>query len=551
MFIRKKYSPNTPKVAVQICETKRIGSKVQQKILRHVGFALNNEELEKLVELAEYIRYTMETAEMPALFSNEYMLDTIISARKKAMQKEAEACDEQIRIKNLREESRVITGISEVYGKVYEDIGFSKIFGKRNQASMRTLFHTVMARISDPLSKRASVEKLSSEYGVNISLQSVYEMMDKLDNTRIEHIRDIATRTAQKMFKEKVDILFYDCTTLYFESFTEDGFKENGYSKDHKFNQSQVVLSLIVSKEGLPVGYEVYPGSQYEGNTVIDAIEAVQKRYEIDRVILVADSGMINTKNMTELDKRGIRYILGARIKNMSDKVKKEILSIERNPDKAITSKEIALSAQRRLFISYKPDRATKDKHDREKWVEKLKQKLTKSKNPKNIISNFGYKAVLQVSDGSIVSIDETKLAELEKWDGLHGIITNDPKLTIEEAQEQYAMLWQIESCFRVSKHDLKIRPIYHWTERRIRAHIAICFMALVCVRNYAYRVAKQYQNVSEEEIRRELKRVQVSVVKDIKTNKKYCIPSNTSVLVKKLYHIIGLNISDIPFELK
>lgn len=550
MFIREKYSPNTKKTAIQICESKRIGKKVQQKVIRHVGFALNAEELEKMKELAEYIKYSMETAESPALFSDEFMLDMIIKARKKAFAEEKPTTESTVKIKNLREESRVTTGITEVYGKVYEDIGFHKVFGKRSPVSMRNLFHIVMARIAAPLSKRASVEKLSSEFGINISLQSLYEMMDRLDESKIEKIRDISAENTKKLFKEKVDILFYDCTTLYFESFIEDGFKEYGYSKDHKFNQSQVVLSLIVSKEGLPIGYEVYPGNQYEGNTVIDAIKSIQKRYDIERVILVADSGMLNKTNMAELDKQGIKYIIGARLKNMNNKIKEEILSIERKADKPISSKEIALPDNRRLFVNYKPDRAKKDKHDREKWIEKLKAKISKSKNPLSLISNFGYKAVIKVSNGSAVSIDEEKLEKLALWDGLHGIITNDKKLTIEEAQEQYSMLWQIEACFRVSKHDLKIRPIYHWTERRIRAHIAICFMALVCVRNYSYRVSKQYRNISAEEIRRELNRVQVSVVKDISTEKRFCIPSNITAVTKKLYHILGLKINDVPFEL-
>lgn len=554
MFIRRKYSPNTSKIAIQICESKRIEGKVQQKVIRNVGYALTEAEVPRMMLLAEHIKFNMENTESPTLFSSDYLIDMITEARKKSLEAiEVKNVHEAalVNIKHLREESRVIAGIHDVYGKVYEDIGFNKVFGKRRQASMRKLFHTVMTRISDPLSKRASVEKMSSEYGINISLQGVYEMMDGIEDSVIETIKDIASSTARKLIKEKVDVLFYDCTTLYFESFVEDGFKELGYSKDHKFNQGQVVLSLIVSKEGLPIGYEVYPGSQYEGNTVIEAVEAIQKRYEIERVVMVADSGMINTKNMKELDNRGIRYILGARLKNMSDKVKQEILSIERNEHLNVTNKEIQLTPDRRLIVSYKPDRAKKDRYDREKWTEKLQKKIEKSKNPKNIMSNFGYKAVIKVSEGSTISIDEDKLKNLELWDGLHGIITNDKDITIEEAQRQYSLLWQIEACFRVSKHDLKIRPIYHWTERRIRAHIAICFMALVCVRYFTYTVSTQIPNISAEEIRKELKRVQVSVVKDIKSNKKYCIPSHTTPFVKRLYHIVGKKSSDIPYELK
>lgn len=550
MFIRKKYSKNTKKTAVQICQNTRIGKTVQQKVLRHVGFASNDAELVKLIELADYIKYIMETAENPSIFEDEYMLDTVIKARRKAIDGVGHNTEELVNIKNLREESRIITGIQELYGRIYEEIGFNKLFSNRQQGSRRKLFHTVMARISEPLSKRATVERLSMDYGVNMKLQSVYEMMDNLDEKKIEHLKDIASSAVQGILKSKVDILFYDCTTLYFESFVEDGFKEFGYSKDHKFNQGQVVLSLIVSQEGLPIGYEVYPGSRYEGHTVIDAIESIEKRYEVNRVVFVADSGMVNDTNKRELESRGIRYILGARMKNMPDKIKSEILTIEKSQDKELTVKEVKLNGKRRLIVTHRAERARKDKYDRDKWLEKLKKKMQSSKNPKSLLSNFGYKSIIDVSKDSVYSINQEKLEYLSIWDGLHGIITNDESLTHEEIIRQYSLLWQIESCFRVSKHDLRIRPIYHWTERRIRAHIAICFIALVCVRILNYRVSVQYKPVSSEEIRRELKRVQVSIVKDISTNKKYCLPSNSSQLVKKLYHIVGLKLNDQPYLL-
>lgn len=551
MFVRKKYSKNTTKIAVQICSSKRIGGKVQQRILRHVGFAKDESELPKLMELAEYIKLNMEKEVSPSLFPDEYLVETVINARKKAMEEENAKKELLVNLKNLREESRIITGIHEVYGQIYKELGFNNIFSSRQQGSRTKLYHTVLGRISEPLSKRATVEKLGSEYGINMSLQSVYDMMDKLDDKKTDKIKDISTTAVRGILQEKVDVLFYDCTTLYFESFVQDGFKENGYSKDHKFNQSQVLLSLIVSSEGLPIGYEVYPGSQYEGHTVTDAIESIQKRYDVKRVIFVADSGMISQKNLKALEGKKINYILGARLKNMNDTIKSEILSIEKDDSKKFTVKEIALTDKRRLIVTYRPERARKDKHDREKWLAKLEEKLKKDKNPKSLLSNFGYKAILNVSANSEISIDEDKVKLLEKWDGLHGVVSNDDTLSYSEIINQYKLLWQIESCFRVSKHDLSIRPIYHWTERRIRAHIAICFIALVCVRILTYRTKLQYQSISSEEIRRELKRVQISILKDIKTDKKYCLPSYSSSTAKKLYHIVGLKLDDQPYQLK
>ncbi|MCF7859777.1 MAG: IS1634 family transposase [Candidatus Cloacimonetes bacterium] len=298
MFIRIKSSPNSPKRAVQIVKSVRNGKSVFKKIVRHVGTALDDDKLNELKNLAEFIKSKLEQETNPNLFSPESISEMAIQARKK---KEDDK-ELNVNLKNLREEARVITGIHEVYGEIYKDLGFDKVINnpKRNPGANKNLFNIVMARIANPSSKRASVVQLEKDFGIKLSLEGVYKMMDKIDEKVIEKIEQNSYQSTKTILKEK---LFYDCTTLYFESFSEDELKENRYSKDMKFNQPQVLLGLLSTSEGLPIGYQLFPGSKYEGHTLANAIEKIKEKYEVEDVVMVADSGLLNDENQAELKK--------------------------------------------------------------------------------------------------------------------------------------------------------------------------------------------------------------------------------------------------------
>jgi len=320
-----------------------------------------------------------------------------------------------------------------------------------------------------------------------------------------------------------------------------------------KFNQPQVLLAILSTNEGLPIGYEVYRGSKFEGHTLENALEKIEKQYEIENVIFVADSAMLSEKNLKMFESKQKGYIVGARLKNMNAGMKASITDKTKyKPTKRQGEKEAIfdLGGDKRLIVTYSSQRASKDRFDREKTIEKLKTKLEKSSNPSTLISNYGYKKYLQLSGESKVELNEKKLAEASKWDGLHGITTNIKELSDTKVKEHYHQLWQIEESFRISKHDLSIRPIYHWTPKRIRAHIAICFMALVCLRHLEYRVNRQYEKLSPEIIRNELLHVQCSILKDQTTRKRYCIPSSLTKHIRKIYQTMGLKIDNVPYEL-
>jgi len=560
MFVRTKKTPNSAKTAVQLVENVRTGSKVRQKIIRHFGTAMSEEEVEALKKLAVHYMAELENASKPTLFDTDTLAELTLTRRPR----DEEDNPLHVNLRDIKEEKRITVGIHEFYGSLFDEIGFHRVVKNpaRKKASVKLLKEMVMARIASPASKRQSVEMLEREYGIKADVNAVYRAMDYLDEDAIEKTGELAYRHTTGLIGTQVNVVFYDCTTLYFESFTEDELKENGYSKDGKFNQAQVLLAMIVTKSGLPLGYELFGGSTFEGDTLKSALDKLKQKYQIDKVVLVADAALLSKNNIMLIEGHDQGFILGARIKNMSAEITQKILDKdaykplygEEIKEKAeeITFRDIMLEGGKyRLIVTYSPARAAKDKHDREKAIEQLSKRIGRSKNPKSLLSSYGYKKFVKIEGEARLVRDEEKIKEAEVWDGLHGIYTNIKELTAAELLMQYKGLWQVEETFRISKHDLRMRPIFHWTPRRIKAHIALCFMALVCVRTAEYRVNLQYKKLSPQAIRRALLGLEISILKDHKTGKVYALPSKATQDAKKIYQIMGLRWTDVPYLIK
>lgn len=179
------------------------------------------------------------------------------------------------------------------------------------------------------------------------------------------------------------------------------------------------------------------------------------------------------------------------------------------------------------------------------------KKKLKKSSNPASLITDHGYKRFLRMSSQAQVAIDEEKVRTAAQWDGLHGVITNMPDMEPRAVLQRYHRLWEIEECFRISKHDLKFRPVFHWTPPRIRAHIAICFMTLLCVKHLQYRVAvTTQQRMSAQAIIRELTSLQCSVVRDKANGSRYAIPSAISDDAQNILKTVGSKATTTPYKI-
>src|SRR4051812_42715579 len=274
MFIRLKKTPNSPKTAVQLVEAIREGKSIRQRMVRHFGYALNEEEIGDLRKLAERYKLELEQKNLPTLFSKENLISLLEAGAKNA---ETDQNPLLVDLLNIKEEKRIRVGIHQTYGRLFDRIGFGSVIKNplRKKAAVILLRNMVMARIAKPTSKRSSVEMLEQEYGIKADVNAVYRMMDLLDQVAIDKTKQLSYQYTKSLLEEKVNIIFYDCTTLYFESFIEDDLKQNGYSKDGKFNfnQSQVLLAIMVTEAGLPVGYDLFEGSKFEGHTLDHALQ--------------------------------------------------------------------------------------------------------------------------------------------------------------------------------------------------------------------------------------------------------------------------------------
>jgi transposase len=255
-----------------------------------------------------------------------------------------------------------------------------------------------------------------------------------------------------------------------------------------------------------------------------------------------------------KLQEFSLSYIVGARIKSMSHAIERKILDLESYEplDEDRRVKEFTLEDGRRLIVTHSRKRARKDQAQRQEAIEKLREKLHKDSSFKSKLSNNGYRKFLKVDSKSqkekssckiTITLDEEKIEADSRFDGLKGLITNDSKLSKEEIIDQYANLWVVEESFRINKHDLRIRPIFHFKQNRIKAHIAICFMAYTLVRHLEYRIRLLYKKLSVRRIKQLLLSVQVSLLQDTKTQRKYLFPSSYEEEVKKIYKIMGVEL--------
>ena len=356
-----------------------------------------------------------------------------------------------------------------ILGQVYDRIGF-------NEIEDDILRHLAIARVCQPMSKVATVEYLKSYFDEDVQLHNIYRYMDRLYNTQQERIQKISVSHTLDVLGGRIGLVFYDVTTLYFESAPDpsDELRQDGFSKDGKTAESQIVLGLLVSEDGYPLSYSVFNGKQYEGYTMIPIIDDFVQRFNLKDFIVVADSGLMSETNVNLLESAGYKYILGARIRSESPKVKEWLLDIDREDGHCA---EYVKRAGQRLIVSYSEARAKKNAHNREKGVARLRKAYAKGTLTKDKVNKRGYNKFLDISKDVMVSINYDKIAEDARWDGLKGYITNT-NLDAKEVIKQYHGLWVVERAFRIGKSNLEMRPMFHFTPKRIEAHICICFVA-------------------------------------------------------------------------
>jgi transposase len=354
-----------------------------------------------------------------------------------------------------------------IFGKIFDAIGFNKI-------GEELFRHLVIARLAFPLSKLKTVEYLFRYQRVLLDIDSVYRFLDKLNNKLKAEVEQIAYTHTLKVLKGNISVVFYDMTTLYFEASDEDDLRKTGFSKDGKHQNPQIYIGLLVGLGGYAIGYDIFEGNTYEGHTLIPFIENISKKFNLEKPIIVADAGLLTNDNILDLEEQGYEYIIGARLRNETKEIKDKILNTSFADGGTINIKRKDKS---RLIVHYSASRSIKDAYNRKRGLQRLEKRIKSGKLTKANINNRGYNKYLKLTGDVSIEIDYEKYAMDDQWDGLKGYITNT-KLKDKQVLENYRNLWHIEKAFRMSKTDLRIRPIYHRLRHRIEAHICISFTA-------------------------------------------------------------------------
>ena len=464
MFLRKK--PNSSgSISVQII-VKKSG---KYKVVKTIGSSANEQEIQKLLYIGkqEIERLSCQ----PKLFVSE--TDTIVEQT----------------FSILGNSSIQTVGPEIIFGKIFDHIGFNAV----NEELFR---HLVIARLAFPLSKLKTIDYLYRFQGVRLDIDAVYRFLDKLNNKLQTQVEQIAFNHTKEVLQGNISVVFYDMTTLYFEASDEDDLRKTGFSKDGKHQNPQIFLGLLVGLGGYAIGYDIYEGNIYEGHTLIPFLEKITQRFNLDKPIVVADAGLLSKDNIKALSDLDYEYIIGARIKNESETIKKQILNQQFADGQMMTIKK---TSNTRLIVAFATNRAVKDEHNRKRGLHRLEKQIKAGKLTKSSINNKGYNKYLKLTGDVSIEIDYEKFHSDQSWDGLKGYITNT-KLKNKQVIENYKNLWYIEKAFRMSKTDLRIRPVYHRLRHRIEAHICISFTA--------YCIYKELERVlSKEKSRLSLKK--------------------------------------------
>ena len=486
MFVRLTKSKTSKNPTIQIAESYREGKKVRQRVIASLGVVRSDEDRERLINVGHAL-------------INKLKEDSKAQLRFPGLEPASEESPKKkrgfINPKNLVHVRDVQCGFEDVYGALLEKVGFDGLLreidaNSRRDFSVRDIIQLlVRRRLGEPVSKRRSLflETLETEVSP-CELHQVYRAMDAIE-PYAEQFQKLAYNGATDLLHQKVECFFYDATTLYFESVLQDEVRDFGFGKDGKFNQVQCLFVLVVTEEGVPVAYEVFSGKTAETSTFKTAIENLSKRFNISKITIVCDRAMLSKQNLDFAEnEKNMYFIVGAKLRQLAKKHHDLIF------DKSaytrfgeVLLREVSHPTRKncKLILCFSEKRAKKDKQDRERLLTKLRAKMEKKKtSPEDFISNKGVKKYIEISGGGTVTLSSEAIAREEKWDGFFGVVTNHLSLPSTHVLYHYRGLWQVEATFRISKHELRTRPIFHWSPHRIKTHVLLCFIALVLERH-------------------------------------------------------------------
>ena len=432
----------------------------KRAVLKHIGSARNEVELKDLMVLAE--EWIKNYSGQRSIFSDE----------------------DPNKLVHLNH----CTFLGIKYSYFYRQI--KRIMGEIGFDTLPTLLQDLCAvRIFEPASKLRSLDLLDQYFDIGHSRKTYYRIAPMCLEVK-RTVEEKVVQFAKDRYAFRFDILFYDVTTLYFETFEEDELRKNGFSKDNKSQQPQILVALMVTKEGFPVSYEVFPGNTFEGHTIIPVIKDFIGKNGVREFTVVADAAMISSENVRQLKQNEINYIVGARLGNLSASL---IDKIDRTLGR-MDGTSIRISTDGGFLVcSYSSLRYRKDLFEMNRQIEKANQVIA---NPSK-----GKKLKFTKTDGGKVELNEDLIGKTRKLLGIKGYFTNMEEHVADDSTiiERYHELYRIEQAFRISKSDLETRPIFHFKEQPIKLHVLICFMALVVSRHIELKTGMSIRRFIDE----------------------------------------------------
>src|SRR6516162_5701165 len=488
MYFRRKNSGG--RTYLQIVESRREGDQVRQQVIATLGRV---DELQASGQLERLLR-------SGARFAAKAMVLTA-------------ATDDATKIAVHR------IGPALVFERLWEETGCAAVIadlaGKRGHKFTleRAVFLTVLHRLFVSGSDRAA-DRWREDYAIagveGLDLHHLYRAMAWLGEELSEKEQDGRTPFSPRCLKDvveerlfahrrnlftRLDLVFMDTTSLYFEGAGGQTLGQHGYSKDHRPDLRQMILAVLLDGDGRPVCSEIWPGNTADVTTLIPVIDRLRRRFDIARVCVVADRGMISAETMAELEARRLLYILGVR--ERSDKLVRELVlddpapfvpfTMSKRGKQADFAAKTVMLAGRRYIICRNHQEAEKDAADRASILAALERQL--AKGDKALVGNTGYRRYLKTISEDYFAIDPDKVEDDKKFDGIFVLRTNTD-LNPLEAMLCYKQLWTVEQTFRTAKHLLSTRPIFHKLDATIRGHVFCSFLALVLKKALEDRIA-------------------------------------------------------------
>jgi transposase len=538
MFVVCRKLTGSARTCVLICQSVRSGNKVVQKTIKYYGVAHNEEQRAILIDQAkqEILRLKTLTSKTEKAITHKDLIDPCGGAL----------------LGHTVERFRIIEGFHTIFGPIFDEIGLSSLFTNIRYNQLRDV---VIARVAQPSSKLSTAELLTTKFSRPLSESQIYRLMDEVVDLEDKIKLKVFECTNKSIQKQKAELILFDVTTLYFESQKSDELREFGYSKDHKIGETQVVLALATTTIGSPIGYHLFKGNTAEVSTLLTCLEGWKKLFDIKDVMVVADRAMMAEDNLKAMEDAELNclYVIAAKLKKMPKKLRDQILERKEESQEQLGEETISLQEHdcegRRLIVQYSEKRAHKDAKDRERLIEKVRKKLDDANktNTRKLVTNRGYLKFLDEEKAGQAVLNEKKIEEEKRWDGLHGIITNDKESKAIDLLARYRRLWVIEESFRINKHTLSMRPIYHFTPDRIKAHILICYLAFAITR-YAQQKINIFDNtLSIEKIRDALADIEVGILEDKTTGQFYKYPSRLGKEAAMIYRAMGVRSPEGP----